>query len=193
MADDKILIRVAQAADAEDIHRALLTLAAHIGDVSKVKSTPDDLRRYGFGPDPAFDCLIAEAAGETAGICLFFRSFSTWFGKPGIYVQDLVVHDKFRGRGIGEGLLRRAAKIGKERGCVYMRLAVDHENPSAMAFYERLRLVHRYDDLIYAAYGEAFDALAVEKGIRFESLLCGRTEAPQPQGISVQRRRKAQS
>ncbi len=161
--DDGVLIRRAIAADADEIHRALLTLAAHIGDIGKVRSTPDDLRRYGFGDDPAFQCLIAEKAGETAGICLFFRSFSTWFGRPGIYVQDLVVHDGFRGLRIGERLLRRAAAIGRERGCVYLRLAVDHENLSAMKFYERLGLVHRFDDLIFAAYGEAFDVLATER------------------------------
>lgn len=162
-ADDVITIRPATAADAEEMHRALLSLATHVGDIKKVKSTPDDLRRHGFGPDPAFECVIAEILGETAGVCIFFRSFSTWFGHPGVYVQDLVVHEKFRGRRIGELLLRRAAAIGKQRGCVYMRLAVDHENPGAMAFYERLGLVHRFDDLIYAAYGETFDALAIER------------------------------
>jgi ribosomal protein S18 acetylase RimI-like enzyme len=158
-----LTIRLAQPGDVEEIHRALLTLARHVGDVNKVKSTPDDLRRYGFGPDPAFECLIAEIAGETAGICLFFRSFSTWFGRPGIYVQDLVVHEKFRGKRIGEHLLRRAAAIARERGFTYLRLAVDHENPTAMAFYERLGLVYRFDDLIYAAYGDAFEALAIEQ------------------------------
>ena len=161
---DGVRIRQATSADAEEIHRALLTLATHIGDIAKVRSTPEDLRCYGFGADPAFECLIAEKAGETAGICLFFRSFSTWLGRPGIYVQDLVVHDRFRGLRIGERLLRRAAAIAMQRGCVYLRLAVDHENPSAMKFYERLGLMHRFDDLIYAAYGEAFDALATERG-----------------------------
>lgn len=162
-AQDDLVIRLAEEADVDEIFRALLTLARHIGDEKKVKSSPDDLRRYGFGPEPAFECLIAKVAGETAGICLFFRSFSTWFGRPGVYVQDLVVHEKFRGRRIGEHLLRRAAAIAKQRGWTYMRLAVDHENPSAMIFYQRLGLVHRYDDLIYAAYGEAFEALAIEQ------------------------------
>lgn len=163
-ARSEVTIRLARVEDVGEIHRALLTLAIHVGDVGKIKSTPDDLRRYGFGEHPAFECLVAEVAGETAGICLYFPSFSSWFGRPGIYIQDLVVHETFRGRRIGEQLLRRAAAIAKARGCTYMRLAVDHENPSAMAFYERLGLVHRYDDLIYAAYGEIFDELAAEQG-----------------------------
>jgi ribosomal protein S18 acetylase RimI-like enzyme len=159
-----LVIRVAQPGDAEAIHRALLTLAAHVGDMAKIRSTPDDLRQHGFGEDPAFECLIAEKDGETAGICLFFRSFSSWFGRPGLYVQDLVVDERFRGMKIGERLLRRAAAIAKRRGWTYIRLAVDHENRSAMAFYTRLGFIHRYDDLIYGLYGEAFDALAREPG-----------------------------
>jgi ribosomal protein S18 acetylase RimI-like enzyme len=161
---DEIVIRMARAEDAEEIHRCLLVLGAHIGELEKIRSTPDDLRRYGFGSDPAFECVIAEIGGESAGICLFFRSFSTWFGKPGIYIQDLVVHERFRGKGVGERLMRRAAAIAKARGCAYLRLAVDHENPSAKVFYERLGLVHRFDDLIYAAYGDVFEALASEEG-----------------------------
>lgn len=161
---DDLAIRFAGPEDAEEIHRALRSLATHVGDVAKVRSTPADLRKYGFGEDRAFECLIAEAGGETAGICLFFRSFSTWFGRPGLYVQDLVVHDRFRGRRIGERLLRRAATVAKARGWIYIRLAVDHQNRSAMGFYERLGFVHRYDDLIYGLYGEAFEALAREQG-----------------------------
>ena len=159
MAHD-VTIRAAAIDDAEAIHAMLLKLATHVGDIDEVKSTPDDLRRHGFGDDPAFDCLIAEADGETVGICLFFRSFSTWFGRPGIYVQDLFVDKRFRGQRLGERLLQRAAAIARARGATYIRLAVDHENPSAMRFYEKLGMVHRFDDLIYAAYGDTFEALA---------------------------------
>lgn len=158
------VIRAARADDAEAIHAALLVLGRHIGRADKIASTPDDLRRYGFGDDPHFFCLVAEVAGEIAGICLYFRSFSTWLGKPGIYIQDLVVDERFRGRRIGEKLLRRAAAVAGARGATYLRLAVDHENPKAMAFYERLGLEHRFDDLVYAAYGDAFEALARDTG-----------------------------
>lgn len=159
-----IPIRLATRDDAEAIHATLLKLATHVGDSAKVKSTPDDIRRYGFGAEPAFHCLIAEADREVAGICLFFNSFSTWFGRPGIYIQDLFVDERFRGQRLGERLMQRAAAICRERGGTYIRLAVDHENPTAMAFYRRLGLVHRFDDFIYAAYGDVFDALAVTGG-----------------------------
>ena len=59
-------------------------------ELHKVKSTPDDIRRFGFGEAPAFEALIAEIDGRFAGCCLFFASFSTWRGRPGVYVQDLL-------------------------------------------------------------------------------------------------------
>lgn len=157
-----IRIRLATIDDAEAIQASLLKLAAHVGDTEKVKITPADIRKYGFGAAPAFDCLIADAGQEVAGICLFFNSFSTWAGRPGIYIQDLIVDERFRGNRIGERLMQRAAAIAKARGAVYIRLAVDHENPRAAAFYQRLGLIHRFDDHLYAAYGDVFDRLAGE-------------------------------
>lgn len=154
-----LAIRAAVPADAEAIHQAVLKLAAHVGALDKVKSAPEDFRRYGFGADPAFRCLIAEIGGAFAGICLFFRSFSTFTGGPGVYVQDLIVEEKFRGAGIGEALLREAARISRAEGGTYLRLAVDIDNPNAARFYQRLGLHHVDDDLIHAAYGAAFEAL----------------------------------
>jgi ribosomal protein S18 acetylase RimI-like enzyme len=154
-----LLIRAAVPADAEAIHQAVLKLAAHVGALDKVKSSPDDFRRHGFGADPAFQCLMAEIGGAFAGICLFFRSFSTFTGGPGVYVQDLIVEQKFRGAGVGEALLREAARISRDAGGTYLRLAVDIGNPNAARFYQRLGLRHVDDDLIHAAYGKAFEAL----------------------------------
>lgn len=156
------VIRPATEADAETIVQAVRRLGEHVGIPEKVTSTAEDMRRYGFGDDPMFECLIAEIGGEAAGVCIFFRSFSTFNGRPGVYVQDLIVDERFRGAGVGERLLRRAASVTKERGGTYMRLAVDIGNPDAGRFYRRLGLKHVDDDLIYAAYGEAFRRLAEE-------------------------------
>ena len=161
-AAEAVAIRPARPDDAEAIHHAVRTLAAHVGASHKVSSTPDDFRRHGFGDDPSFECLVAEVGGAFAGICLFFRSFSTFYGRPGVYVQDLVVEEGFRGLGVGERLLRRAAALGRARGAVYLRLAVDAGNPDAARFYRRLGLRHVADDLIHAAYGADFLALAEE-------------------------------
>lgn len=156
----RVDIRLATAADVDTIYAALHQLGEHVGETHKIKSTPDDLRVYGFGAAPHFRTLIAEGNGIFAGMCLFFHSFSTWIGRPGVYVQDLIVDRDFRGQGIGERLIREVARIVKSEGGAYMRLAVDVENLSAQAFYDRMGMELVKDDMIRAAYGPAFDALA---------------------------------
>ncbi len=155
-----IRIRPATIDDAETIHRAILGIAEAVNELHKVKSTPDDLRRYGFGVAPAFGALIAEEEGVFAGLCLFFPSFSTWHGRPGAYVQDLFVAKEFRGLGVGGKLLRRLAALTRERGGRYIWLSVDTGNLRARAFYERIGLRLSNTEQIHAAYREDFDALA---------------------------------
>lgn len=155
----RIDIRLGTEADVEHIYAALLDLGEHVGESHKIKSTPADIRRYGFGEKPHFRVLIAEGNGIFAGMCLFFPSFSTWIGRPGVYVQDLIVDRDFRGQGIGERLVREVARMVHAEGATYLRLAVDVENLSAQAFYDRLGMEWVKDDMIRAAYGEAFEAL----------------------------------
>jgi len=156
----KVIIRSAEPADAEMMHEAILQLGRFTGLEGKIASTAEDFRRFGFGPDAAFSSLIAEVDGEFAGLCLFFPIFSTWLGRPGIYVQDLYVDERFRGRKVGERLLRVVANWSRERGGVYLRLAVDVDNVSAQGFYERLGVGWLDSDREHGAYGEAFLALA---------------------------------
>ncbi len=159
-----IRIRRATAADAECIHSALLGIARHVDELEKVRCTVVDLIDYGFGPEPHFETIMAEIDGRFAGMALFFRSFSTWLGRPGAYVQDLYVDDDFRGLGIGAKLLRRVAAITRDRGGVYLRLSVDTGNFPAQRFYERLDLAFSDTERIHAAYGEAFLNLAAADG-----------------------------
>src|SRR6478609_183253 len=119
-ASAKVTMRFATVEDAELIHRALLGIARAIDERDKVESQVADLIEYGFGPDPHFETIIAEVEGRFAGMALFFRSFSTFQGRPGVYVQDLYVDDAFRGLGIGAKLLRRVAAIVRDRGGCYM-------------------------------------------------------------------------
>ncbi|TIV12676.1 MAG: GNAT family N-acetyltransferase, partial [Mesorhizobium sp.] len=128
-----ILLRPGTIDDVEMIYAALLRLGTHIGADHEIKSTADNLRTYGFGEKPAFSTLIAEIGGEFAGLCLHFPIFSTWMGRPGVYVQDLYVEDRFRGRRIGEKLLRHVAKECRAAGGVYLRLSVDTDNETAKA------------------------------------------------------------
>jgi ribosomal protein S18 acetylase RimI-like enzyme len=156
----KITIRPAKLADAEAMHEAILQLGRFTGLEQKIASTAEDFRRFGFGPDAAFSSLIAKVDGEFAGLCLFFPIFSTWLGRPGVYVQDLYVDERFRGRKVGEKLLREVARWSHERGGVYLRLAVDVDNVSAQGFYERLGIGWLDSDREHGAYGETFLALA---------------------------------
>jgi ribosomal protein S18 acetylase RimI-like enzyme len=146
--------------DVETIHAALLRLGTHIGAHQEITSTADDLRRYGFGENPAFSTLIAEVGGEFAGLCLHFPIFSTWMGRPGVYVQDLYVEDRFRGRKIGERLLHRVAAQSKSEGGVYLRLSVDTDNETAKAFYERLGIAWSSYEQTQKIVGDAFFAFA---------------------------------
>ncbi|MEW9835402.1 GNAT family N-acetyltransferase [Mesorhizobium marinum] len=160
MTDAAVTIRFATDADADDIFASLVGIADTVNERHKLKSTVADIRRFGFGEKPAFETLIAEADGQFAGCCLYFPSFSTWIGRPGVYVQDFFVADAFRGRGVGERLLRRLAAVTRVRGGCYIRLAVDTQNFRAQAFYARCGIRHRIDEQIHAARDEDFDRLA---------------------------------
>lgn len=157
---DNLVIRRAGAADAEAIHAGLLRIAEHLDEKDKITSTPEHLRLYGFGPNPAFSVLIAEIDGIFAGMSLYFRSFSTWRGVPGAYIQDFVVDPAFRGKRVGEALLRQTAKDVRAGGGAYLRLAVDADNHSAQRFYEAMGLGWSKNERIHAAYGDAFQNLA---------------------------------
>lgn len=160
MTDELVTIRFATMEDADDIFSALVGIAETVKELHKLKATVDDIRHFGFGEAPAFETLIAEIDGRFAGCCLYFASFSTWFGHPGVYVQDFYVAEAFRGRGVGERLLQRLAAVTRQRGGCYIRLAVDTQNYRAQAFYTRVGIKHSETEQIHAAYGEDFAALA---------------------------------
>ena len=152
-------IRLAEPTDAALILEMIQALATFEQERDKVVATLDDIRREGFGTNPAFECLIAESDGQPAGFALFFHNYSTWTGRRGIYLEDLFVHDWARGRGVGEALLRGLAGLALERGCARLDLWVLHWNP-ARGFYERLGITHMQDWLPYRCRGEALERLA---------------------------------
>ena len=169
MAEPGLVIRAATAEDCETLHKAIASLGQFVGASHKIECTPDDLRRHGFGPDPAFDALIAEIDGAFAGMCIYFKSFSTWLGRPGVYVQDIFVEERFRGAGVGEGLLRRVAELTRSQGGVYLRLSVDVGNDGARAFYERIGIPRSDKEFIHAAYGANFLLLGEPSGGKLTS------------------------
>lgn len=154
-----IAIRLARGADAGALHALLGGLAAHVGDQDAFVGTPGDFVRFGFGARPVFEALIAERAGAAIGMVLFFPSFSTWRGRPGVYVQDLFVAATARGEGLGRRLLAAAAAHAAGWGAVYMRLSVHAANAEGAEFYRRLGFSARTNEVINLADGAAFEAL----------------------------------
>ena len=154
-----IIIRTGTIDDAQAIYSAILGIGEAIGEADKVASTVDDIRRHGFGGKPAFETLIAEVDGRFAGLSLFFPSFSTFYGKPGIYVQDLYVAPEFRGRGVAEHLMRETAQLTRQRGGTYIRLSADAINQTAQKFYKRIGMRWAEEECIFVARHAAFDAL----------------------------------
>ncbi|MGQ9589625.1 MAG: GNAT family N-acetyltransferase [Planctomycetota bacterium] len=130
-----ILVRRAEAGDAETIHRFIAELAAFEREPEAVEATPETLRRQLLSPRPPFECWLAEVGGEPAGFALFFRNYSTWRGREGIYLEDLYVAEKFRGMGVGAELFRAVARVAHERGAGRLELSVLDWNESAIAFY----------------------------------------------------------
>ncbi|WP_378946836.1 GNAT family N-acetyltransferase [Mesorhizobium sp. ANAO-SY3R2] len=161
-----ISIRHATVDDVPILLKAIVALAEHADDADEVACTEDDLRRFGFGENPAFEAIVAEVGGTFAGMCLFFPIFSSWFGRPGVFVQDLFVEERYRGLGLGERLLRHVAGLSRDRGGVYMRLSVDENNGRARDFYERLGLAWSHDQRSYIASGQIFAALGETGGAR---------------------------
>lgn len=154
-------IRPASVEDVDNIHAGLLGIAETVGELQKMRSTPEDIRRDGFGDKPHFQVLIAEIDSEFAGMCLYFPIYSTWRGRPGAFVQDLFVAEAFRGRKVGEKLLQRLARQVNDAGGVYLELAVDTGNIDAQRFYERIGVAHQADDQVHRIIGDAFFAFAM--------------------------------
>ena len=101
-------------------------------------ATEEGLREVLFGEAPAAQVLIAEEYDRAVGFAVYFFSFSTWLGRPGLYLEDLFVRPALRGQGSGRALLQRLAQIAHERGCGRMEWAVLDWNEPAIGFYRRL-------------------------------------------------------
>lgn len=130
-----ITIRAAIAADVPLILEFIRALAVYEREPDAVTATEASLLRDGFGKNPFYFCLIAEFDGSPAGFALYFYNYSTWLGRPGLYLEDLFVHPEFRGAGIGRALLQRVAAIAVEQGCQRLQWEVLDWNTPAIDFY----------------------------------------------------------
>jgi len=146
-------IRPARAEDGEILVDLVHELAIYEKLEHYARATADDFRRHLFGPRPAAEAAIAEAEGTPVGFALWFSSFSTFRGQPGLYLEDIFVKPEFRGRGIGTAMLATVARLAVQRGCGRLEWSVLDWNAPSIAFYRSLDArpmdewtVYRVDD-----------------------------------------------
>lgn len=167
-----LTIRPATRADVGQILAFIRALAVYEREPDAVEATEEGLLEHGFGENPYYTCLIAEQDGTPAGFALFFYDYSTWLGKPGLYLEDLFVLPEFRGLGIGKALLQRLASIALEKGCARMKWEVLDWNTPAIDFYQAMgaefldtwRNVRLSGDALRRLAGAPADALAETAG-----------------------------
>lgn len=133
-----LLIRAAQPDDVGTILKLIQGLADYEHEPLAVEATEEGLLRDGFGREPKFHCVIAEWGGAAAGFALYFYNYSTWKGRPGIFLEDLFVWPEYRGRGIGKALLLHVARAAVEANCGRYEWQVLDWNTPAIEFYEGL-------------------------------------------------------
>jgi GNAT superfamily N-acetyltransferase len=131
-------IRPASESDVSLLKNLILELAEYERERHLVTISEADLVRDGFGPQPKFRALIAEWNGQTAGYALFYGSYSTWEGRPGIFLEDLFVRPGYRAKGIGKALLIYVARLAEEEQCYGVRWEVLHGNKRAIEFYQQI-------------------------------------------------------
>ena len=155
-----ITVREATPDDAAHILQFIRGLAEFEGEPPEtVKTSEDDIRADGFGPNRQFETLIAEHDGKPVGMALFFPHYSTWEGRPALYLEDLFVDEAARGTGAGFALMQRLAEIAAERRWTRLDLSVLDWNP-ARRFYERIGMAHESEWLTYRMERDAIQALS---------------------------------
>lgn len=158
MAD--IAIRSATVEDTPLILSFIRELAEYEKLSHEVVATEEALRASLFGERPFAEVLLAFVGGEPLGFALFFHNFSTFLGKPGIYLEDLYVRPEHRGTGAGRALLVRLARLAVERGCGRLEWWVLDWNEPAVGFYNRIGARAMDDWTVYRLTGDALERLA---------------------------------
>ncbi|MGH8282426.1 MAG: GNAT family N-acetyltransferase [Gammaproteobacteria bacterium] len=160
--DTDLHIRYATQEDAAQILGFIRELAKYEKLAHEVMATEKDIEANLFGTQPKAECIIAEYNKQPVGFALFFHSFSTFLGRPGLYLEDLYVKPEFRGKGFGRKMLAWLAKLAVQRGCGRFEWVVLDWNTSAIRFYESLgaKIVDEWK--INRMTGEALTKLAAE-------------------------------
>jgi GNAT superfamily N-acetyltransferase len=154
-----VVLRFAGEKDIPLIMEFIRALAEYERLLDKVTATEEGLKKALFEKKIA-EALICEYQGVPAGFAVYFHNFSTFVGKPGIYIEDIFVKPEFRGKGLGKLLLTRIAGIAVERDCGRLEWTCLDWNEPSIAFYKSQGAVPLSDWTIYRVTGEALGALA---------------------------------
>jgi GNAT superfamily N-acetyltransferase len=155
-------LRPATRADVPHILQLVRELATYERAPEAVVATEADYLRDGFGHSPRFHVLLADWNGEPSGFALYFYNWSTWLGRPGLYLEDLFVRPQQRGKGIGKALLVELARIAVREGCGRFQWQVLDWNEPALGFYRSLGAEVMTEWLTARLQGDALRRLAKE-------------------------------
>ena len=160
MTDNSLRLRPATRDDVADIRRLIRALADYEKEPDAAVVTEADLLRDGFGEKPLFKVVMAEWEGAVVGFAFYFYNYSTWQGRPGLYLEDLFVMPSHRGKGIGKALLVHLARIALRENCGRFVWQVLDWNTPSIQFYESLGAVVMKEWLTMRVTGEALTRLA---------------------------------
>lgn len=154
-------LRTASEADLDTIVELIHGLAEYERQPDAVLLDREQLRNHLFGIRPFAEVILAETpSGESTGFALFFHNFSTWLGRPGLWLEDLFVRPEFRGVGYGKALLVELGRLAVERGCGRFEWSVLDWNEPSIAFYKALGAVPMAEWTTFRVSGEALTRLA---------------------------------
>ena len=156
-------IRPATPNDVDEILKLIHELAIYEKEPDAVKTTRDDLLRDGFGDKPYFHCLVGEIDNKIQAITLYFFNWSTWEGRPSLYLEDLIVRESQRGNGYGLQMLKALAKVAVEKNCKRFEWEVLDWNKPAIDFYHNIGAKHKEGWLPYRLDGQALIDFASSK------------------------------
>jgi GNAT superfamily N-acetyltransferase len=154
------VIREAREADVSAVVGLVHELAEYERSPELCTLTEDQLHAALFGPEAVARCHVAEVAGEVVACAVWFRSFSTWRGVPGIYLEDLFVRPAHRGSGLGKALLAELAAVCADRGYARLEWQVLDWNEPSIGFYRSLGAVPMDEWTTFRLDGEALTAFA---------------------------------
>ena len=157
----ELRLREAVAADAEVVYRLMRDLAHHLEMADEFTATLDDVVRDAFGPAPLYEMVLAEIGDRPAGLATYYSTYSTFKGRPALFLDNLFVEDWARGQQVGRALMAEVCRVALARGCCRIDLNVLRDNP-AREFYETVGMEPSKEHP-YQIYADAMRRL-IEQG-----------------------------